>query len=262
MLPKRTSQKRKGNRQGREEFTDEEAVREIGAYLIHGRAIPNYYFRRELRQMGVAGDRVNGTRPTRWVTTDRQVCLEEVDSNTAAEMFRRIHKRTRHQPAEETHLAARHRLQVALAGLQARRITTTAIAERLHMSTKVVQKQATFSGREDGYTTTCPWETLDRIAKTNWTEAVRPQALPTEAVTPHSITEGEIQHERHRDEEARRVRNRTEKHYIEDGGRCWNCGAGWANMSPEPKRKGRIEREMRCRICSRTAYLISGARTP
>lgn len=236
-------------------FTDEEAVMEIGSYLTYGREIPNYYFRRELRAMGLANETVNGTAPRRWVGQARQVRLDAgIEIGTAAEMYRRIHERTKHQPREETHLEARGRLQEMLTALQQRQINTTTIAARIDVSPKVVQKQATFGRREDTYTTTCPWETIDRIIATDWEQATRPQPLPTAPVTSYSITEGEVQRERHRDEEARRLRGNTENHYIDHGGSCWNCGASWANLSPERhRRKG--TRDMRCRVCSRTARL-------
>ena len=237
-------------------YTDQEAVREIGGYLIHVRQIPNYYFRRQLRAMGTEETIVARSEPCRWVTNQGRVRLPDNTSEpTAAALFRRIHDQTKHHPPGETHAQARVRLKDELDRLQNEGITAAAAAGQLNVTTKVLQKMAAFQGKDDGYTTQCPWNTLDRIAASDWPAMLVEQQIPGESVVAHGITEGEIQRQRYRDMEAARIRATTETRYIEEGGSCWNCGAIWASMIPD-KGPGRFAPvEMRCRICSRTALL-------
>ena len=238
------------------DYTKEESIREVGGYLIHVRQIPNYYFRRRLRQMGVAEDIVAKSEPTKWVSAAGRIRLAEGEMfDQAATMFMEIHRETAHQPPGETHTQARARLRDRLKEIQDDKVPQAAMALTLEISTKVVQKMLEFAGRDDPYTTHCPWATLDRIGAADWQAVNVEQALPTEPVTQYSITEGEIQHQRHRDLEAQRQRAKAETHYIVAGGNCWNCNATWASMTAEPGRRRRGAIEMRCRMCSRTATL-------
>lgn len=234
------------------EYTEDEAIREVGSYLIYVRQIPNYYFRRKLRAMGVPEERVARSEPNRWVSVSRQVKIRRGPLyRDAARMFTEIHNATAHHRPAETHAEARERLRSEMTRLTEQQFTTATIGLNLRLSIKVVQKMMEFGGRDDAYTTHCPWEMLDRMAATDWETTDGDGSTANEPVTPFSITEGEIQHQRHRDLEAARLRAQTEVHYIETGGRCWNCAASWSSMMPEPRRKNERDLEVRCRICSR-----------
>ena len=237
-------------------YNEEEGLSQVGSYLIHVRQIPNYYFRRKMRRLGLPPDTITGSYPNRWVTAHGRVRLEPGELyRKASRMFIEIHESTRHHPRHETHLQARRRLQDRLQDIENRGITLSAIADNLDMSAKVIQKMLTFTGQSDTYTTQCPWLTIDRVLAADWTSIDVEQPLFTEPVTPYSITEREIQQQRQRDVEAERLRALRERHYINPGDKCWNCGASWPSLIPEPTKQNQPPREMRCQLCSRVSTL-------
>lgn len=229
-------------------------LQELGIELIHGRRIPNYYFRRVMREAGLISPDDPRPNPRSWVTEDRRLKLTSREEKLEALIvFKTITEQLRTHPQQETHLQARIRAKRELEELQRLRMPQSTIASRLGITVKTLQGLLGFRGTEDTYTTQCPWEILTRLETTDWTETLAEQTQSAEPVTPYSISDGEIQHQRHRAREAERVLAQTEKHYIEWRGQCWRCGATWGSMN----QSGRTEdaTEMTCRMCGRVSFV-------
>ena len=236
-------------------------LRELGVDLIHGRRIPNYYFRRVMRDAGLISPKETRPNPRTWVTEDGRVKLTTREEKLQALIvFRTITEHLKTQPPHETHLQARIRAKRELEDLQRHRMPQSTIAARLGSTVKSLQGLLGFRGTEDTYTTQCPWEILTRLETTDWTETLAEQTQGMDPTTTYSISDGEIQHQRHRAREAERVLAQTERHYIEFRGTCWRCGATWSSLN----QSGRLQdaTEMTCRMCGRLSYVRHTDATP
>ena len=94
-------------------------LQELGIELIHGRRIPNYYFRRVMREAGLISPDEPRPNPRSWVTEDRRLKLTSREEKLEALIvFKTITDQLRTHPQQETHLQARIRAKRELEELQ------------------------------------------------------------------------------------------------------------------------------------------------
>ena len=239
--------------------TRDENLAVIGQHLIHRRRIPNYYLRHELRASELMPkEEADKLRPAGWVTEQGRITIDDSSiREVALILFLKIHRRLMHHPSDETYVQARTRLRNTLQELMAQRITRNVLAETLGISPKTISTLLNFSPNRTGPSKHCPWQILDHIATTDWSTAARARQQPVQKATPDSITDGEIQQRRRRQQEIDEKQLYRTRRYIRPRQPCPKCQAPWSMLRPvrDPYRPSPDEVELSCFSCGISCFV-------